>query len=94
MAGRLRAPLTSASPALRSTNSVYVWACLRGAGCDWAEELMPDEVALDIQAFTQGIVGDINALCCAALDAIAARSTGSNRQPEVTRALLKEAGGT
>ena len=70
----------------------YIWACLRGAGCDWAEELVPDEVALDIQAFTQGIVGDINALCCAALDAIAERSTGSNRQPKVTRAVLKEAG--
>lgn len=70
----------------------YIWACLRGAGCDWAEELMPDEVILDIQAFTQGVVGDINAICRTALDAIAARSTGSNRQPKVTRALLKEAG--
>ncbi len=53
---------------------------------------MPDDVILDIQAFTQGVVGDVNAICCAALDAIAARSTGSNRQPKVTRALLKEAG--
>ncbi len=70
----------------------YIWACLRGAGCDWAEELMPEEVVLDIQAFTQGVVGDINAICRTALDAIAARSTGSNRQPKVTRALLKEAG--
>jgi hypothetical protein len=70
----------------------YIWACLRGAGCDWAEELVPDDVALDIQAFTQGIVGDVNALCCAALDAIAERSTGSNRQPKITRAVLKEAG--
>lgn len=71
----------------------YIWACLRGAGCDWAEELVPDDVVLDIQAFTQGIVGDVNAICCAALDAISARSTGSNRQPKITRALLKEAGG-
>ena len=70
----------------------YIWACLRGAGCDWAEELVPDEVVLDVQAFTQGIVGDINAICGAALDAIAARSTGSNRQPKISRALLKEAG--
>jgi type II secretory pathway predicted ATPase ExeA len=70
----------------------YIWACLRGAGCDWAEELMPEDVALDVQAFTQGIVGDINALCSAALDTIATRSTGSNRQPKVTRAVLKEAG--
>ena len=70
----------------------YVWACLRGAGCDWAEELMSDEVILDVQAFTQGVVGDINAICCAALDAIATRSIGSHRQPKVTRAVLKEAG--
>ena len=70
----------------------YIWACLRGAGCDWAEELAPDEVALDVQAFTQGIVGDINALCCSALDAIAERSTGSNRQPKITRGVLKEVG--
>lgn len=70
----------------------YVWACLRGAGCDWAEELVPDEAVLDIQAFTQGIVGDINAICCLALDTIASRSTGSHRQPKLTRAVLKEAG--
>ncbi|MEO8465199.1 MAG: FHA domain-containing protein [Gammaproteobacteria bacterium] len=70
----------------------YVRTCLRGAGCDWAEELMPDDVIVDIQAFTQGVVGDINSLCCAALDAVAARSTGSNRQPRVARALLKEVG--
>ena len=70
----------------------YIWACIRGAGCDWAEELMPEEVILDIQAFTQGVVGDVNAICRTALDAIAARTTGSNRQPKVTRALLKEAG--
>jgi hypothetical protein len=62
----------------------YIWACLRGAGCDWAEELVPEDIALDIQGFTQGIVGDINAICCAALDAIAARSTGSNRQPKIS----------
>jgi pSer/pThr/pTyr-binding forkhead associated (FHA) protein len=55
---------------------------------------MPDDVIVDIQAFTQGVVGDINALCCAALDAVAARSTGGNRQPRVTRALLKEIGMT
>jgi general secretion pathway protein A len=70
----------------------YVWACLRGAGCDWAEELISNEVILDIQAFTQGTVGDVNAICCAALDAVAARSEPGNRQPKVTRALVKEAG--
>jgi pSer/pThr/pTyr-binding forkhead associated (FHA) protein/type II secretory pathway predicted ATPase ExeA len=72
----------------------YIRNCLRGAGCDWAEELMPDEVVLDIQAFTQGVVGDVNAICAASLEAVAARTTGINRQPRVTRALLKEAGAT
>jgi general secretion pathway protein A len=70
----------------------YVRTCLRGAGCDWAEELMPDDAIVDIQAFTQGVIGDINALCRVSLDAVAARSTGGNRQPRVTRALLKEVG--
>jgi general secretion pathway protein A len=70
----------------------YVRTCLRGAGCEWAEELVPDDVVLDIQAFTQGVVGDINALCCAALEAVAARTVGGTRQPTITRALLKEAG--
>ena len=70
----------------------YVRTCLRGAGCDWAEELVPDDVVVDIQAFTQGVVGDVNALCNRALDVLAERSAGGNRQPKVTRALLKEAG--
>jgi type II secretory pathway predicted ATPase ExeA len=70
----------------------YVHACLRGAGCDWAAELFPDDVIVDIQAFTQGVVGDINAICRVALNAVAQRVGGTNRQPRVTRALLKEAG--
>jgi pSer/pThr/pTyr-binding forkhead associated (FHA) protein len=69
-----------------------VRACLKGAGCDWAEELIPDDVITDVQAFTQGVVGDVNALACIALDAIAARAAGSNRHMKVTRAVLKEAG--
>jgi type II secretory pathway predicted ATPase ExeA len=70
----------------------YVRTCLRGAGCDWAEELIPDDVVYDIQAFTQGVVGDINAIACTALDTVAARAAGGNRQPVVTRGVLKEAG--
>jgi type II secretory pathway predicted ATPase ExeA len=70
----------------------YVRTCLRGAGCDWAEELIPDDVLVDIQAFTQGVVGDVNAISCAALASIAARGEGGNRQLRVTRAALKEAG--
>lgn len=71
---------------------VYVHACLRGAGCEWAEELIPEDVIVDIQAFTQGVVGDINAICRLALDSAAELTPAGNRQPRVTRALLKEAG--
>lgn len=70
----------------------YVRTCLRGAGCEWAEELVPEDVVLDIQAFTRGVVGDVNALCCMALDAVAARAAGSARPPALTRPLLREAG--
>jgi pSer/pThr/pTyr-binding forkhead associated (FHA) protein len=70
----------------------YVHTCLKGAGCDWAEELIPEDVIVDIQAFTQGVVGDVNALACAALDAVAARAAGSAQHPRVTRSVLKDAG--
>jgi pSer/pThr/pTyr-binding forkhead associated (FHA) protein/type II secretory pathway predicted ATPase ExeA len=70
----------------------YVHACLRGAGFAWAEELIPEDVIVDIQAFTQGVVGDINEICRASLDAVATRSAGGNRAPKVTRAVLKEVG--
>jgi type II secretory pathway predicted ATPase ExeA len=70
----------------------YVRSCLRGAGCDWGEELVPDDVVIDLQAFTQGVVADVNALCRDALEAVAKRSAGGVHQPKITRALLKEAG--
>src|SRR5215471_16600259 len=76
---------------LEETRS-YLRACLQGAGCNWAEELIPEEVVLDIQAFTQGVVGDVNAVACGALDTLAARAEGGNRQPKLTRAILKEIG--
>ena len=70
----------------------YVRACLGSVGCTWNEELFSEDVIVDVQAFTQGVVGDINALCGRALDTLAARSAGNPRQPRVTRALLKEVG--
>ena len=70
----------------------YVRTVLTGAGCIWADELVTDEIALDIQAFTQGIIGDINALCYETLEALAARSGDSTQQPKITRGLLKDVG--
>lgn len=68
----------------------YVRACLHGAGCEWADELFPEETLLDVQSFTKGVVDDVNALCREALEAVAAQRDDV-RQPRVTRALLKEA---
>src|SRR5690606_27486871 len=51
----------------------YIRTCLHGAGCEWVEELFPEEALLDVQSYTKGIVGDLNALCRDALEAIAAQ---------------------
>ena len=72
--------------------TTYIRASLEGAGCPWSNELMPEESLLDIQAFTRGIVGDIDALCREALDVIAARGDYFGEHPRVTRGILKQVG--
>jgi type II secretory pathway predicted ATPase ExeA len=72
--------------------TAYVRTTLKGAGCVWADELFSDEVLMDLQAFTQGVIGDINALCYEALEALATRNAESTQAPRITRALLKEVG--
>jgi type II secretory pathway predicted ATPase ExeA len=72
--------------------TAYIRACLHGAGCSWVEELVPEEAVVDILGFTQGVVGDVNALCRESLASLAARNTSDPAQLRVTRALLKEAG--
>jgi hypothetical protein len=69
----------------------YLRASLHGAGCDWFEELIPRELVLEIQAFTQGIVRDIDALCRDALELLARRAGGSIRQTGLDVKILKEA---
>jgi general secretion pathway protein A len=68
----------------------YVRSCLQGAGCDWANELIPDAIVRDVQAYTQGIVGDVNALCCAALEKLAADLDDETVRPTVSAKLLKK----
>lgn len=68
----------------------YLHACLQGAGCSWPDDLLPPDVVVDVQAFTHGVVGDINALCRQVLDRLAERPRHADRPPRVTRALLKE----
>ena len=70
----------------------FVHACLFGAGCQWGEELFPEDSIVDVQAFTQGIVGDISTLCCRALDRLAERVGEQERPVRVSRLLLKDVG--
>ncbi len=70
----------------------YLRACLQGAGCEWPDELLAMDVITDIQAFTRGVVGDINALCREVLERLASLPAGHDRAPRVTRTLLKQAG--
>lgn len=72
--------------------TAYIRACLHGAGCSWVEELVPEEAIVDILGFTQGVVGDVNALCREALAALAALGVSDHAQLRVTRTLLKDAG--
>lgn len=71
----------------------YLRACLHGAGCPWFDELVPDEVVVDTQSFTQGVIGDIDALLCGALELLAARATNAVGQPRLTPGLLREIAG-
>jgi len=64
----------------------YLRACLPGA-----ENLISNEIVVDIQAFTHGIVRDINALCFEALNLLAAQAGDKRRQPRLSRTLIKEA---
>lgn len=71
----------------------YVRRVLEGAGCSWCDELFPEDVLIDIQAFTQGVVGDVDALCAGVLDAVSDAAGGAEREePRVTRALVQEVG--
>ena len=70
----------------------YLRICLQGAGCEWANELMPESIVLDIQALTQGVVGDINALCCAALEELAQRDPDSSTAPQISNLIIRAAG--
>lgn len=69
----------------------YLRSSLRGAGCEWFEELIPEELIGEIQAFTQGIVGDIDALLREAMEQLANITSGSIRQRSLDLGMLKEA---
>ena len=76
---------------LEETSS-YLYSCLENAGCEDAERLFPHDVIVDIQAFTRGLVGDIDALCREALSALAKKPGKGRTVPILTSALIKEAG--
>jgi type II secretory pathway predicted ATPase ExeA len=69
----------------------YLRSSLLGAGCEWFDELIPDELIYEIQSFTQGIVGDIDALLREAMEQLARVSRGSIRQQSLAVGMLKDA---
>jgi type II secretory pathway predicted ATPase ExeA len=69
----------------------YLRSSLLGAGCEWFEELIPESLVFEVQAFTQGIVGDIDALMRDALDQLATNNSRSIRQQSVDVRILKAA---
>lgn len=76
---------------LEETRS-YIRICLQGAGCEWANELVPDNVVIDIQALTQGVVGDINALCSMAMEQLAGQSQDPVKTPRLNTPVIKAVG--
>ena len=68
----------------------YLRASLQGAGCPWFDELFPQETIVDIQAFTQGVIADIDALARGGLEMLALRSRNAVMQPRLTPGLLGE----
>jgi hypothetical protein len=69
----------------------YLRGTLENAGCPWSTELFPDESVGDVQAFTNGVVGDIDALVHDALELLALRSKDAIAQPALTPGVLREA---
>ena len=70
----------------------YLGSCLESVGSYDVERLFPPDAIVDIQAFTRGIVGDINTLCFEALTVLAKQSKKSDDFPILTRELIKETG--
>lgn len=69
----------------------YINGCLQSVGCPEALEIFPEKVLRDIYTYSQGVVGDINALAFEALNLLA------NEQPAGSRngldaALVAQAG--
>jgi type II secretory pathway predicted ATPase ExeA len=69
----------------------YLRSSLLGAGCEWFDELVPGELVFEIQSFTQGIVGHIDALLRESMDELAKASVDSIRQPSLDVGILKTA---
>jgi len=69
----------------------YLRSSLLGAGCEWFDELIPGELVFEIQSFTQGIVGNIDALMKESMDELARASADSIRQQSLDVGILKTA---
>jgi type II secretory pathway predicted ATPase ExeA len=69
----------------------FLRGTLENAGCPRSVELFPEESVGEVQAFTQGIVGDIDALANDALELVALRTRNPLARPVLTPAIVREA---
>jgi hypothetical protein len=69
----------------------YLRGTLDNAGCPRSVELFPEEFVGEIQAFTQGIVGDIDVLAHDALELVALRMRNPLGRPVLTPGVVREA---
>ena len=67
----------------------YLRSAVEGADCEWFSELFASELLVDIQAFTQGVVGDVDALCAESLEALSIGARNTSSLPRLSMALLK-----
>ena len=68
----------------------YIMACLQSVGGQDAHRLFPEDVLRDVQAYTQGIVRDINSLCFEALNLMACEN-GEGADADLDPALIAAA---
>jgi type II secretory pathway predicted ATPase ExeA len=69
----------------------YVKACLHSVGCQDAAALISNDVIFELQSYTNGIVGDINALCFESFNLLAERSKETDAYAGLDRNIIAEA---
>jgi pSer/pThr/pTyr-binding forkhead associated (FHA) protein len=71
--------------------AAYLTGCLQSVGCQDDAALVSKDATVEIQAYTHGIVGDINALSFEALNLLAAEAGSGGTSGGLDRTLIAQA---